>query len=65
MKSETKLRFRDAWRVKSAEFWMRIGEPSQAWLELQTLPKKARHHPRAAKVLRAIQRAIAPVRSIF
>ena len=33
------LRLKDALRVKSAEYWLKLGQPDQALLELQALPK--------------------------
>jgi hypothetical protein len=41
----------DALRIKSAEYWLQLGQPTQALLELQRLSRKARPHPWAYKVL--------------
>ena len=43
--AKTNLGIKDAVRVKSAEMWLKMGEPFQALLELQRLPKKAWKHP--------------------
>ena len=40
------LRLGDALRVKSAELWLKLGQPVSALLELQQLPRKARGHQR-------------------
>jgi hypothetical protein len=46
MKSaKTNLAIKDAVRVKSAEMWLKMGEPFQALLELQRLTKGAWKHP--------------------
>jgi len=36
---------KDALLVKTAEMWLRLGEPSQALMELQRLTKRAWKHP--------------------
>jgi len=41
----------DALRLKSAEYWLQLGQPTQALLELQRLSRKARPHPWVNKVL--------------
>ena len=38
-------------RIKSAEFWLKLGEPVPALLELQQLPKKAQRCAKAQRVL--------------
>jgi hypothetical protein len=38
-----------ALRVKSAEYWLRLGEADQALRELEFLPKSAWNHPSAVK----------------
>ena len=50
MKLEMKLG--DAVVVKSAEYWLCLGQPAQALLELQKLPEEARNHPWSVIVLR-------------
>ena len=42
------MRLSDAVRVRSAEFWLRLGEPKEAMLELQKLPQTAARHPWSA-----------------
>ncbi len=52
MKAEkTNLRFKDAVRVKSAEFWLRMGEPLQATRELRKLTRRAWNHPWTQRVV--------------
>jgi hypothetical protein len=46
------MRFRDALRVRSAEYWLKLGEPYPALLELQQLPHRAQSHPWADCVRR-------------
>jgi hypothetical protein len=48
----TRLRFRDALRVRSAEYWLKLGEPYPALLELQRLPDRIQVHPWANCVWR-------------
>ncbi len=51
MKTVTdKLRLAEAVRVKSAEFWLKLGQPAQALMELQHLPERAQQHPWASEV---------------
>jgi hypothetical protein len=50
-KPKSDLRLKDAVRVKSAEMWLKMGEPLQALLELQPLTKKAWKHPWTEKVM--------------
>ena len=42
---KTKLPMKDALLVKTAEMWLRLGEPCQALMELQRLTKRAWKHP--------------------
>ena len=42
---KTNLSIKDAVRVKSAEMWLKLGEPLQALQELQRLTRKAWKHP--------------------
>jgi hypothetical protein len=46
-----------ALRVKSAEFWLKLGEPTQALRELNALPAWTRRHPWAIQVLLSAVRA--------
>ncbi len=50
MKPEMKLR--DAVLVKSAEYWLELGQPAEALLELQKLTLRAQAHPWSTTVLR-------------
>ncbi len=50
MKPEMKLR--DAVLVKSAEYWLALGQPAEALLELQKLTSQAQAHPWSTTVLR-------------
>ncbi len=49
--SKSNLRLKDAVHVKSAELWLRMGEPLQALLELQRLTERAWKHPWTAQVM--------------
>lgn len=51
------LSISNAVALKSAELWLRLGEPMQALLELQHLPDDARKHPKALAICRAVYRA--------
>jgi hypothetical protein len=51
------LRLKDALRIKSAEFWLKLGEPGQAVLELRQVPKRVWNHPAMKLVLRSGCRA--------
>jgi hypothetical protein len=55
---QKKLVLRDALRVRSAEMWLRLGEPSQALLELQKLPKRTQRDPVVARTFEEIYRVI-------
>ena len=46
-----------ALRVKSAEYWLKLGLPMQALLDLQELPAEALRHPWTCAVLRSAFRA--------
>jgi hypothetical protein len=54
---ENRIRIGDALRIKSAEFWLKLGQPLQASLELQKLTNGARGHPWASKVFHSAYRA--------
>ncbi len=53
------LVLRDAIRLRSAEFWLRLGEPVPALLELQKLTARGRKHPWSTKVFRCAYRTVA------
>lgn len=44
------LPLQDALRVKSAEFWLKLGETDEALRELEQLPSKTWNHPWALRV---------------
>ena len=48
--TKTNLAMKDALRVKSAEMWLRLGEPFQAFQELQRLTRRAWKHPWTERV---------------
>jgi hypothetical protein len=48
---KTNLSIKDAVCVKSAEMWLKLGEPKQALQELQSLRKRAWKHPWTENVL--------------
>ncbi|MGH7869520.1 MAG: hypothetical protein ACREP9_18275 [Candidatus Dormibacteraceae bacterium] len=39
-----------ALKLKAAEFWLRLGDPAQALIEIQTLSEKLQKHPQVLKV---------------
>ena len=39
----------EAIRIQSAEFWLRLGQPEAALLELKALPEGLQNHPSALK----------------
>jgi hypothetical protein len=45
-----RLRLRDAIRLKSAEFWLQLGQPELASRELESLPASADTHPWAMRI---------------
>lgn len=54
----TGLRLRDALPVRSAEYWLQLGEPDLALKELATLPESTRRHAWPSRVqLNAIHAA--------
>jgi hypothetical protein len=55
--AQSPISLRSAVHVKSAELWLRLGEPIQAFCELQRLPVRARKHPWAQKVFQSIWQA--------
>jgi hypothetical protein len=48
----------DGIRVRSAEYWLKLGEPDEALRELEALPKDAWGHPAAVKARVAAVRAL-------
>ncbi len=46
------MRLNHGLRIKSAEFWLKLGQPMPALLELQQLPKKAQQCEWARQVFR-------------
>lgn len=58
MKSaKTNLPLKDAVRVKSAELWLRMGEPLQATQELRKLTRRAWNHPWTQRVVWQVAQA--------
>ena len=55
--SESQIRLEDAIRVKAAEFWLKLGQPEQALLEIKSLPERLQKHPSVVKVHLAVMRA--------
>jgi len=49
-KVRNKIRLEDALLVKSAEYWLKLGEPVQALMELQQLPKSKKKDPWVVKI---------------
>ena len=45
-----------ALKLKSAEFWLKLGQPDQALLEIKSLPEKLQNHPSVIKAHLAIVR---------
>ena len=46
-----RLSMSHALRVKSAEYWLRLGQPLEALMELGNLPEETRDHPWVLRVL--------------
>jgi hypothetical protein len=57
--SQTPTGLEDSLRVKSAEFWLKLGQPLQALIEIQNLPDALRNRP---PVLQVHLAAIAAIR---
>ncbi len=55
--SQSQIGMEDAIRVKSAEFWLKLGQPDQALLEIKSLPEKPQSHPSVKKAHLAVVRA--------
>ena len=51
--SQIRIPLCDALRIKSAELWLRLGQPMQALMELQQLKTRAQKHPWTRRVFRA------------
>ena len=51
------LALKHALKVKSVEFWLKLGQPDQALLEIKSLPEKFQNHPSVLKAHLAIVRA--------
>jgi len=49
-KGRNKTRLEDALLVKSAEYWLKLGEPIQALMELQQLPESKKKDPWVVKI---------------
>ena len=54
----SKLPLNHALRVKSAEYWLKLGESAFALVELQKLPQEAQKHPKAMRVHLAVMHAL-------
>jgi hypothetical protein len=52
------ISLRNAVRLRSAEFWLRLGHPMEALSELQRLPLRIRKHPKAMRVCRSVYKAV-------
>jgi hypothetical protein len=50
----------EALRIKSARYWLELGEADEALRELEALPSGAWNHPAAAKVRLAALLALGP-----
>ena len=53
----SRIPFRDALRVKSAEMWLKLGQPAEALKELKTVSHRARKDPWASEVVRSTLRS--------
>ena len=58
------MKLGDALHVKSAEFWLKLGQPVQALLELQQLPQEAQQHPWFSEVFQTAFQAAYGLRPI-
>jgi len=54
---QERISLKNAVRLKSAEFWLKLGHPVEALVELQRLPQRTRKHPWARQVCRSVYRA--------
>lgn len=57
-KAAEKLELGDAIRIRTAEMWLEVGEPTEALVELQKLTRRAWRHPWAEKVLESANQAM-------
>jgi hypothetical protein len=55
-RKQGQLPMQEALRVKSAEFWLKLGQPVQALMELNQVPDSLRKHPWALRVFLAAMR---------
>lgn len=53
-----RLPFQKALIVKAAEYWLKLGQPDQAIIELQKLPPSTKDNPSVVKVLVAATHAL-------
>lgn len=53
------LNLQEAVYVKSAELWLKLGQPAEALLELNNLSAVSRNHPWALKVIQKAYRLLA------
>jgi len=51
------LLLKHALKVKSVEFWLKLGQPAQALAEIKSLPEKFQNHPSVIKAHLAVVRA--------
>ena len=49
---------RNAVKLRSAEFWLQLGQPMQALSELRQVPLRVRTHPKARRVCRSVYDAV-------
>jgi hypothetical protein len=56
VRNHSKLSMSHALRIKSANFWLELGEADQALQELKALPSSAWSHPLAVKARMAVLR---------
>ncbi len=54
------LRFRNALRLKMAEYWLRLGQADIAWRELNRLPETALTHPDVQRLRAQISSRLVP-----
>ncbi len=55
--AQNPIKLKHALTVKSAEFWLKLGQPDQALQEIKSLPEKLQNHPSVLRVRLAIVRA--------
>jgi hypothetical protein len=48
--SQPRMHLNEALKVKGAEYWLKLGQPARALVELQSLPEDAQKHPWTLKV---------------